>query len=151
MSHLSQGFQGLWHLMTFPENQPLLGAAGGALTEMAKTPGNLSAAVTIGTKAFTALAAAHGSMLPEDKQIIPGIFQPALAELKTLADELAVQVNGRAATPALPADPALGRTHPIPAEPGVPGDPSKAPALAAAQKAYNVAEAAVKSALAAVA
>lgn len=148
MSHLSHGFSGLWHLLTFPESVPLLAPGATALAEMAKTPGDLSAAVVIGTKAFSALLAANPDVLAEDKNVILSVFQPALQHLKTLQDELAIAVNGTPAIPAHPGDPAQNMA-PIPEVPAVPGDASKAPAYVAAQKAYRVAQAAVMTAAAA--
>lgn len=150
MSHLSHSFSGLWHLMTAAESVPLLGPGAAALAEVAKKPGDLSAAVVIGTKTLAALIDAHPDMLAEDKNIILSVFAPALAHLKTLADELGLIVNGSPARPGHPGDPASNMA-PIPGVDAVPGDPSKAAEFAAATKAYMVAEAAVKSAIAAIA
>jgi len=87
MSHLSQGFTGFWHLMTFPESQPLQVPVAAALAEMANSPGDLSKAIVLGTKVFTDLLANHVEMLPEDKAIIPTIWQAALDQLKASGDE----------------------------------------------------------------
>jgi hypothetical protein len=147
MSHLSQGFQGLWHLAT--ENAPLRRHAAALLTDLTHNPVDLSGTVVAGCKAFTALVAGHPEMHAEDKAIIPGIFAPALAELKSRVDELSILVNGTPKAPGAPADPARGLPA-IPDVEAVAGDASKQPELAAAQRAYLIAEAAVKSAVAAV-
>lgn len=92
MSHLSQGFTGFWHLMTFPESQPLQVPVAAALAEMAKSPGDLSKAIVLGTQVFTELLRSHADMLPEDRAIIPTIWQHALDRLKAEGDDKAYAV-----------------------------------------------------------